>query len=806
MSIRGDQPLTALSDADPRQLAVAGVRRRDARLVPIAVLAWGVALWAIHVPEAAGTLCLIALGLTGSALVLAWRTHRTIFALAAIACGVAVVVSGHVAAAVDARDDATSAAVSGGRAIEVLGTVVTKVEPTTRGQLRFTVDAEVLGIGDQRQSVRVPIMVRVPAGQVDEPDRLDLGSRIRASGTARETDPGESAVLIVSAARGVEVLASPAGLFAVSAGLRDSFVRLAAGLPAPGGDLLPGLAVGDTGAVSDELDQAMKASSLSHLTAVSGANCAIVVGIAFAVAAALRAPRWLRITAALLTLAGFVLLVTPEASVIRAAAMASVAMIALGLDRAGAGLAVFSLAVTVLLAADPWLASSIGFSLSVAATAALLTLARPIAAGMARIMPQSLALAIAVPLAAQLACGPLLIIIEPSIPVYGVVANMIAAPAAPIATVIGLIACLVATIPGLGLVFAWIAWLPSAWIAATATTFAGLPGARLPWIDGWVGAGLLAVLGVAVASVIVPRARRWYFRATQRIAVGVCAVVVGVASGAVVRDVVVDPLRMPSEWAVAQCDVGQGDAVVLRSGGETALIDTGDDVAALDSCLRTLRVEHVELLVLTHFDADHVGAANLLLGRTHTVVHGPTGDASDERLLSAFRNAGADVVFARAGLGGTLGSARWQVLWPRGASRAFPAGNDASVVLDVRETDAAGTMPRGLFLGDLSEVTQRVLLGAQVLAPRYDVVKVAHHGSADQAPELYRGTAAAIALIGVGADNTFGHPRAEVLDELARVGARIARSDQNGLALARIDGEGALRLWLERPGGVSGRG
>lgn len=101
------------------------------------------------------------------------------------------------------------------------------------------------------------------------------------------------------------------------------------------------------------------------------------------------------------------------------------------------------------------------------------------------------------------------------------------------------------------------------------------------------------------------------------------------------------------------------------------------------------------------------------------------------------------------------GSASWRVMWPRQDDRVFPAGNDASVVVEVE----GGGVPRSVFLGDLSAASQRQLVQTGLVRGPYDVVKVAHHGSADQDAELYRQLAPRIALIGVGTNNDYGHPR-----------------------------------------------
>lgn len=770
--------------------------RRDERIAVVAATAWAAALVAVH-----GWFALVsgaAIVVLAAGMLLSSRAHRrgsarigsATWALVALAGVGALAVALPVGLASGDRH-ALSVAASG-RAVTVTGVVASKVEPTDRGELRFDLDVLRATAGTLDRPLRAVVTITVDPANV-EGEVLDLGSTVDARGTARPADAGRRSVLEISAVQGVEVITPPPGVLRATADLRADFVELSSRMPGDGGDLVPGLAVGDTSAVSVELDQAMKDSSLSHLTAVSGANCAIIVGLVFAAAGMLRAPRWARITSSLLALGGFVALVTPEPSVVRAAAMASIALLALALDRPGSGVAVLSFAVVVLLASDPWLATQLGFALSVAATAALLVLAPRLAGGLQRWMPRPLALALAVPLAAQLACGPLLVLIEPEIPVFGVLANIVAGPAAPLATVVGLAACLAAAVPLLGAALAWIAWLPASWIATTATAFAGLPGGKVLWWEGGIGAVVLAALGFAVVLALARPPAHPVGRTARWVSVVVVAVVGAAGLGSLALSSILAPLTVPRDWVIAQCDVGQGDAVVLRSGEEVMVIDTGPEAPSFSQCLTTLGVERVDLLVLTHFDLDHVGGAEALLGRADQILHGPTGEAADRRLLAAFERAGASIHEGRTGMTGGFGTTEWRVLWPRTASGGFAPGNDTSIVLEVRDAaSGADGMPRGLYLGDLSAAAQRALLATGGVRGPYDVVKVAHHGSADQLPDLYAEADGSIALIGVGAENDFGHPRDEALALVAD--DVLIRSDEDGVGVVRVV-DGQLRVW-----------
>ncbi|WP_353809800.1 ComEC/Rec2 family competence protein [Agromyces sp. SYSU T00194] len=652
-------------------------------------------------------------------------------------------------------------------------------------QVRFAatlVAVDPAGDADSRAGLALAVPVRVTAPAADPTPVFGALVRVEVA-SARPAEAGDRAALLVRAASSPEVVSLPA--WAAWAGtLGDEFAAAAEALPGDGGALVPGLAVGDTTAVGDDLDAAMKTSSLSHLTAVSGANCAIVTAAGLALASLAGLGGRTRLVVAGAALFAFVAIVTPEASVVRAATMAGVVLVALALGRGGGGVPALSVAVVGLLAVDPWYARDAGFALSVLATAGLLLLAPPIARRFARIMPVPLAEALALSVAAQLACQPVLTLLAPAVPVFGVAANLLAAPAAPVATVVGLLACLaLPVLPGVAHALLWIAWLPATWIAALARTTAALPGASAGVPDGAVGVVLvtLGVVGVVVAWL----ADRRRVRLAAAVAV---AVLLGAWAG---WGWVADGLRTanrPADWVLAACDVGQGDAVLVRAGGATLLVDTGPDVDALSGCLGALRIDHVDVLVLSHFDADHVGATAALAGRVGLVL---VADADDPREAAALAPLGdTPVERVSVGDGGAVGGIRWSVAWPRAGA---PGGNDASVVLLV---DAGGL--RTAFLGDLGEQAQRAMATGGL--PHADVVKVAHHGSADQYDRAYEQLGARVGLVSVGADNGYGHPTDRALELVRAAGGTPVRTDESGLVLV-AQRDGAPVVWVARGAG-----
>ncbi|WP_394686163.1 ComEC/Rec2 family competence protein [uncultured Microbacterium sp.] len=762
-----------------------GARRRSLRAVIVAASTWATAGASTTIPDATPLVVVLAVAACATT-ALAWR-RSAVLAVVAVALACSAAAAGTVATAGSTRAQIEALEADGGRHLELELTVTGRIDGSPDGGAWFDAVATRVRAGALAVTGTVPARVLVDAERRSALGAASMGSEVVLTGRAIPSDPGERAALVVRASS-IESASTPAGVWAFFEGLRDGLVASTRGLPQPGAGLVPGLAVGDTSSLDPGTETAMNASSLSHLTAVSGANCAIVVGAAFALLAFCGASRGGRVAGAMLVLAAFVALVTPEPSVIRAAAMAAVAMLALALGRPAIGVAVLSLAVTVLLVVDPWLSRSLGFALSAAATGALLVLARPLAGGLERWMPRALALALAVPTSAQLVCGPLIVLIDPHVPLLGVAANLVADPAAAPATIAGALAC-IAPFPWLRDGLTALAWLPAAWIAAVAHTTAAVSAQNLPWPGGPVGAALLAGVGAAVGIAVVRPHRLPRITAISSLAV---AVVVGLVLGQTAVRTVAGPLTVPVAWQVAMCDVGQGDATLWRSGDAVALVDTGPEPEALTRCLQTFGVDHLALVVLTHFDLDHVGGSAAVMGRVDLVVHGPPDEAADRRLLDRFSQAGARVQGATNGMTGALGDTRWQALGP--APNAEP-GNDASVAIDV----AGPGFPRTLLLGDLGEQAQSALR-RRVDVPRVRVVKVSHHGSADQDAALYRALHPAVGLIGVGADNDYGHPTAKLLGILTALGTTAARTDQDGALAVWIDEEGRLTLWRERAG------
>ncbi|MFF6994995.1 ComEC/Rec2 family competence protein [Streptomyces sp. NPDC008313] len=608
-----------------------------------------------------------------------------------------------------------------------------------------------------------------------------------------------AAVLRVRGSAPPLVVGEPSAPQRLAGRLRGGLREATDGLDADARALLPGLVVGDTSRVTSELDEAFRATDLTHTLAVSGANFTILLALFIGPAGIAQraerrglAPRIgvpLRATAFLggvLTL-GFVIVCRPDPSVLRAAACGAVALLAVATGRRRSLIPALATAVLLLVLYDPWLARSYGFLLSVLATGALLTLApRWSAALRRRRVPPRAAEALAAAAAAQALCAPVVAVLSARVSLVAVPCNLLAEFAVAPATVLGFgtLGAAAVAMP-VARILAWCAAWPAGWIADIARTGAALPGGGVDWPGSWTGAVLLALV-TAVAVLVGRRVLRHPWLC------GACAVLFLLA---VVRP---PPLTRvitgwpPPGWRYAMCDVGQGDATVLAAGdGAGVVVDAGPDPVLVDRCLRALGVTRVPLVVLTHFHADHVaGLPGVLHGRAvggieTTGFEEPQDQAEFVRREAAARH--VPVTRAVAGERRRAGGLDWRVLWPPSDPVVAPEGpNDASVTLFVR---TAGLSL--LLLGDLEPPAQQALLrspGAADLG-HVDVLKVAHHGSAYQDPELMRRVAPRLALISCGAGNEYGHPAPATVAALRAGGAVVLRTDRDGpLAVA---GKGA---------------
>ncbi len=241
-------------------------------------------------------------------------------------------------------------------------------------------------------------------------------------------------------------------------------------------------------------------------------------------------------------------------------------------------------------------------------------------------------------------------------------------------------------------------------------------------------------------------------------------------------------------------DVAQSDAILLRTGGETMLIDTATatEEVALRTALLTYGIDRLDYLVLTHPHEDHIGNARWALSHlTVEQVLLPAVGSEDEsyRMVCAAAEERSRVETAQAGQRFSLGDATVEVL--------SAGGGDGEGIDADRNENNAGTVLRisfgtqvFMFMGDAEQETEAHLLatyGQEYL--NCDFLKVGHHGSDTSTTAVFAAALTpTVAAISCGKNNTYGFPHAAVLTNLGAVGSHIYRTDESGTLVFGTDG------------------
>ena len=607
------------------------------------------------------------------------------------------------------------------------------------------------------------------------------GQRISVGGRLRMVPLGGIPAIRVRARDPPELIGGAPWWFAVAGAIRTDLTSNAAALDEDEGGLLRGLVVGDTGGINDRLDADAKATGLSHLLAVSGSHFAILCGIVVVVLR--RAGPRLAALGGVATMVALVILVGPQPSVLRAALMGGIGMLALLSGRSRTAVPALATAVIGLLLTQPELALSVGFALSVVATGGLILLAPPWSEALQRRgVPRGWADVLTVPVAAQIVTMPIIVLISDSISAVGVLANLVVAPVMAPALVLGVLCALTGPwFPWAAAAFAQLTAPLLRWVAGTAHHLAAWPNATVPWPGTPTGALALALLSLLVLMLLRHSRVRTVFAAA---AAGVLVVFIPTRF--------VAPGWPVNGWLMTACEVGQGDAVVLSTGqpGAAVVVDTGPDPGLLNACLDRLGVETIPLLVLTHLHADHVdGLEGALQGRTvGTIAVGPGREPAQAwaRVTQEAGQLGIPLVQVSPGQQWSAGELHVTVLAPAREFRGTESdpNNDSVVMMAVRGGE------RMLLTGDVEIEAQQALLnsGTDLAA---DVLKVPHHGSSKVLGEFVTAVSPAVAMISVGVGNDYGHPSDRALTLLAETGvATVLRTDTQGdVSVAVTDGE-----------------
>ena len=654
-------------------------------------------------------------------------------------------------------------------------------------------------------SVRVPVRVlRFGRLAPEEPARLELprgrappqGAILELVATAREprsAEPGESfdeaeylrrqGVHVVLGAGWFRTVGQRGGLPGLADALRARIAEaMAPGVEGERRSVIAGVVLGEDEGLAPDLRDAFRASGLYHLLAVSGQNVAYIVFGALLFAWGIGLPRWAGHLAALAGVCGYTLAVGWQPSVVRAAVAGGLASLAWLASRPSDRWYFLLVGAAVLLAVNPYGLLEPGFQLSFSAVAAIFILVPRLERRLDGYpIPRKVTAVIAVSLACGIVTAPVLWLHFEAVPLYSVLANAVAAPVVAPLLGFGLVCAGVANVlPGAAAALAWVnGWL-AAYLAWCARAVAGLPHAQATSARALVAVAAAAALLIVAARLRAPRGPRLAALAAAALAF------VLTGWGWFGERGAADP---PAGLRVTFLDVGQGDAVLVEVPEGALLVDQGPPEGDAAEQLERLGVKRLAALVLTHPQRDHIGgAADVLAELDVELVLDPAIPAESPDGEAALREAGrrrVRVVTARSGLAFRLGALRVRVLWPDGPGPAGDDPNNRAIVLvaSYGETDVVLT----------ADAESNVTLPLRL--PPAEVLKVAHHGSADDGlPALLEHVRPHIAVISVGRRNRYGHPAPSTLAALEAVGGlAVYRTDEDGRVVVESDGR---HLWV----------
>jgi competence protein ComEC len=661
----------------------------------------------------------------------------------------------------------------------------------------------------RRSGDEVDVRIDSPGGRVlavaPEPiGDLPVGSAVRAEGVLEPPEPWRAAYLrrlgiamILRTDRLDELPGRRDGLAGWIDGIRGrAEAALGRGMPERQAALARGFVLGEDDRIDRGTRQDFQRSNLTHLLAVSGENVILLCILAWPLLALLGLPLRARLVGALCLIAIYVPVTGAGASIQRAGVMGAAGLIAALVDRPRSRWYAVLLAAAITLAINPRAEGDVGWQLSFAAVIGIMLWARRLARlfsgrrerGSAR---TALAEAVAVTASATVATAPLMAEAFDQFSPAALPANVLAAPAVAPAMWLGMLAGIAGQLPVLPVEpINWLDSLCLAYVGQIAHWLAAPDWALLTvhLSSVWSVAAAYAALLLAMEALLrrLPRHRLGLPRASIAAPAVVLVLLVAVLAGwpAGAGSTSAPP---EADLVVRVLDVGQGDSILLDPpDGDPILVDTGPPGDGVEDRLNELGVDALAAIVISHDQSDHAGDLGALLGsvRVDRIVYGRV----NSRLQGAALAAGAEPY--RLAEGGELdsGSLHLSALWPPRELEG-ETGEDPNLLCLVLVAQWRHfTM---LLTGDAEAESVPMDPGP------IDVLKVAHHGSADAGlEELLERSVPKLAVISVGAGNTYGHPTDATLSELRSHGVPTMRTDDQGEI--DIDADGSR--WTVHPG------
>ncbi|MCH7738316.1 MAG: DNA internalization-related competence protein ComEC/Rec2 [Chloroflexi bacterium] len=721
-----------------------------------------------------------------------------------------------------------------------LGGRITSDPEFAGNRVEFTLDVRAADLQPGLVSIegRILVYARPPDDLVARrsPPYFDYGDVVTVTGTIRRPEPfgGFDYPAYLAAQRITGIMSADSSAvvgeiggwrewpYALRGRLSES---IEATIPYPQSALGQALLLGLRGNLPPEMVQDFRSTGTSHLLAISGLHVGVLVVMFLAASAWLFGRRGFYFLAVpLIAVWVYALVSGMPPSVVRAAVMGSIYLVAVGVGRPGSILPALAFSAGVMTAISPEIIQRVSFQLSFAAMAGI-ALTQPFIpkwppafSGPGHSWWEPLAFySIRVPLmmliiswSAMLATWPLLAFNFREVALPGIIVTVLALPAMPFIMAGTLAAAAVGLLSTtIGQFFGWLVWAPSSYLIELVET-APKWTLQTDWAGNWLVFVWYSVLGALLLLLTPGRLGRLWSR-VKYLAEELArhpmepAKTVPIIMGAVLMTAVAAALWWQvgtggdGDLHVYFFDVGQGDsALIVTPQGRQVLVDGGP---APDSAIRALSDamprgdRSLDLVVMTHLDADHSRGLLDVLDRYQVgaVLAGPESPAAAiyAQWLAGVERNQVDVVSVHQGYSIDLGSGVIaEVLNPRFGIPAGESANNGALVL--RLTYGSISF---LLTADIEAETESFLAaGGQGI--RSTVLKVAHHGSKTSSTAGFVDAVdPAAALISVGGNNPFGHPDSEVLGRLMRQtgGENLYRTDRNGDVEFVTDGQ---KLWV----------
>ncbi len=616
-----------------------------------------------------------------------------------------------------------------------------------------------------------------------------FGDEFCATGTIKEAKESQAAYFwrksAVGSLRAYNVeMQTPSGIVAMLTCVRNKAIDAFSTAASIDSGLTSAIICGYRESLDDGVYRNFQTCGLAHVVAVSGAHLSIVAAFAARALRALRARKFVSTALQIAFILSYLVLCAVPISALRAAIMTTAGLLSWSFKRRGASLNALAVCIIAIIATDPASAVSTSFALSALSTLGIVLFGSWFVAWVQHFAPHApgfIVDALALTGASSVLSLPLSVAMFSQLPLISALANIVVTPLFGPVCIVGILGGVVCVAfpQVIGFIAPIVANVSSSMVWCV-NALSCVPYASIPFkLD--VAFGLLV-------SVLLAAWLWWaWLKPSRRVVVATCfsaAVLVAVY-------LFVAPYFTPCQ--LIALDVGQGDAILLRSYNSAVLVDTGNQDSKLKEALARHGVSKLDAVVITHPDDDHMGSLESLkayMQINSVVVAADVFNCSCNSCKKLCSTANSIVGEGRvAGIHSqdTLTFGKWQAqcVWP--STFTDEGGNADSLCFVASAQSQTGffwcsstSYTNALLVGDAESSQIQALLDSNQL-PEIDLYKVGHHGSKkaltdEQAQALHP----AISLISVGANNRYGHPAAAILDALGNAGSEIVRTDKSG--------------------------